>query len=470
MAENPKTSTFEEEADNDDSSLSSSDDLKCVKLSLPKNIAAYVDKRELQRDVNPITCDNDLVEKVMNNYVIVKRILRVLSWQEKMICKHVCSLWHSAVLALLREQQGPADCVIALQHASSKSIMKFKQSGILYNEPLAVLTFANEMGFNMSHKCRSISPYPCSPPCSYEHTMVDVLQNNVSAPKNCMLAVRSNCISFMSLPSSPTYEFKITQKMFLRPNPFISCLYIPMMPDVEFKVISIRNVEEMQKKFYDVIDELEKKYIFKTVLAYVTEAFLFHSVEEVVFLNYLKKVQPDIPYALGGCIVEDVIYDTKSIADIVKSNNENVEFVSGSLVNVGLFLVPKDSNRSNFDSFSLILNSSEWAKARIQKSINEFANMVPQFEHSIALKLSCVGRDQKHEIELKYFRAAFPHTRIIGCYGNGELGLSHPERSNTDTGAKRYRYDPGEQFGIMYSYSTVFVYIGWGKLLSASDT
>lgn len=63
-----------------------------------------------------------------------------------------------------------------------------------------------------------------------------------------------------------------------------------MMPDVEFKVISIRNVEEMQKKFYDVIDELEKKYIFKTVLAYVTEAFLFHSVEEVVFLNYLKKV------------------------------------------------------------------------------------------------------------------------------------------------------------------------------------
>lgn len=81
--------------------------------------------------------------------------------------------------------------------------------------------------------------------------------------------------------------------------------------------------------------------------------------------------QPDIPYALGGCIVEDVIYDTKSIADIVKSNNENVEFVSGSLVNVGLFLVPKDSNRSNFDSFSLILNSSEWAKARIQKSINE---------------------------------------------------------------------------------------------------
>lgn len=100
----------------------------------------------------------------------------------------------------------------------------------------------------------------------------------------------------------------------------------------------------------------------------------------------------------------------------------------------------------------------------------QFANMVPQFEHSIALKLSCVGRDQKHEIELKYFRAAFPHTRIIGCYGNGELGLSHPERSNTDTGAKRYRYDPGEQFGIMYSYSTVFVYIGWGKLLSTSDT
>lgn len=99
----------------------------------------------------------------------------------------------------------------------------------------------------------------------------------------------------------------------------------------------------------------------------------------------------------------------------------------------------------------------------------QFAKKVPKFEHSVAVKLSCVGRDQKHKLEQDLFRAAFPYTRIIGCYGNGELGLNHPAKPTSDTipnAAKRHKHDPGPQYGIMYSYSTVFVYIGWGKILS----
>lgn len=33
--------------------------------------------------------------------------------------------------------------------------------------------------------------------------------------------------------------------------------------------------------------------------------------------------------------------------------------------------------------------------------------------------------------------------------------------------AKKLRRDPGPHFGIMYSYSSVFVYIGWGKKVSS---
>ena len=94
---------------------------------------------------------------------------------------------------------------------------------------------------------------------------------------------------------------------------------------------------------------------------------------------------------------------------------------------------------------------------------------MPQYEHSVALKLSCIGRDQKHTYEQNCFRAAFPNTRIIGCYGNGELGHNHPEKPQKDTVSdlvKRQRLDCPNQFDIVYSYSTVFVYIGWGKVTS----
>lgn len=94
---------------------------------------------------------------------------------------------------------------------------------------------------------------------------------------------------------------------------------------------------------------------------------------------------------------------------------------------------------------------------------------MPHFEHSVAIKLSCVGRGQKHELEQQYFRMAFPNTRLVGCYGNGELGVNHPARPDLEESpksVKRHRRDPGPQYGLMYSYSTVFVYIGWGKILS----
>lgn len=101
----------------------------------------------------------------------------------------------------------------------------------------------------------------------------------------------------------------------------------------------------------------------------------------------------------------------------------------------------------------------------------QFAKKVPVFEQTVALKLSCVGRDQKHALEQDYFRAAFPHTPLIGCYGNGELGISHPPRpqpADPPRSVKRHRRNPRQQ-GIMYSYSTVFVYVGWGKIMSADN-
>ncbi|KAJ0178214.1 hypothetical protein K1T71_006037 [Dendrolimus kikuchii] len=446
------------------------DEIRCSKLRLAENLMAYLEKQELIRESEPMTCDSSLVENVTSNYVIAKKILSYLPWQDKLLCKNVCSMWYSAVHALEKEQQSPADFVIDLQICAIRGGIKFKKSNNFSIEPLAVLTFANMAGFTISSKCEVLVPSPCTPQCDKEHCLIDVVNVNVSAPKTCMLTVRASYLSYMPLPQSITYEHMVTNQMFVRATPFIGGVYIPAIPDVQFHVINIKTLEELQTSFYDRMDKLAQTQYVKGALVYVTDTYILHaSGDSLSFLNYFRELQPDVPYAMGGCIVEDVMFEPRDIEQMVENVNNGSDFISENIISIGLFSVPKSKTNSNFEMYSLIIESNNWTKAKIQTSINEFSKKVPPFENSVVLKLSCVGRGKKHELEQDYFRAAFPHTRLVGCYGNGELGLNHPARPPSDdppTSAKRYRGATETIASLRYSYSTVFVYIGWGKVLS----
>ncbi|XP_068618368.1 uncharacterized protein [Battus philenor] len=447
---------------------------KCVKLQLKENIAAYIDKRELIRSSDPLVCNNALKEKVASNYVIVKQIISNLSWQDKLICKLVCSTWYSAVQALQKELLSPEDFVVDL-HCSFKSGGKgwFKQSGIPNTEPLAIFTFANSAGFMGLSKCKVISPRPCEQPCLKEHSLLDLVNRQFNAPKNCMLTVRANYLVYRPLPRSITYRHSINQYKFTWNSLFLSGLFIPNIPNVGFKLLNIssQSQECLQQQFYSVVDKVSKDHIIKGVLVYVTEKYLLNSVEDIVFLNYFKEVQPNIPYALGGCIIEDTLSEESEINHLIDNINKGADYISENLLSIGLFTVPKTTSdiENNFEMYSFVIDSSQWTKEKIQESVAEFSKKVPRFEHSVALKLSCVGRDQKHAMEQDFFREAFPNTSIVGCYGNGELGVYHPSKPASipfPLTMKRRRREPGPQFGIIYSYSTVFVYIGWGKVTS----
>lgn len=144
--------------------------VRCVKLRLPENVLAYIERRELVRD-ELVTVTNCLSEKVTSNYIIAKEIISNLSWQDKMLAKLVCSTWLSAVHSLQREQLSPADFVIDM-HSCSSTIggIEYKKSASFPTEPLAVLTFANTAGFNITCRCKVINPVPCSPACENEHS------------------------------------------------------------------------------------------------------------------------------------------------------------------------------------------------------------------------------------------------------------------------------------------------------------
>ncbi|XP_045766911.1 uncharacterized protein LOC123868421 [Maniola jurtina] len=441
----------------------------CTKLQLQDHIKAFMEKTKLEREVETLTCSSELIDKVVLNYIIAKKILSNLSWQDKLLCKQVCSTWHSAVQALRREQLGPVDFLLNLHSQTVLTWAVLKKSGEFSTEPLVVMTFVSASGLDMTCRCRFIEPTLCfDPECQSDHSLLDALQIYTSGPKKCMNTIRTDYLSYMPLPTSVTYEHTFLHMKF---DPYMVGVFIPVIPDVKFHTINIKCIDNMQQEFYDVVREIANDRIFKGIFVYVTDKYLLHSVEDIVFLNHFKEVQPDIPYAIGGCIIEDAFEQPDIANGVIEAINEYREFFSENLISISVFTVPKSplSNEFNFDMYSLVLDSSYWSKEKIQQGINEFSKRVPQFEYSVAIKLACVGRDKKHKWEQDCFRAVFPNTRIVGCYGNGELGVDHPPKppeESPHSSAKRHCRSSGPQFGIVYSYSSVFVYMGWGKILS----
>lgn len=141
----------------------------CSKLTLPEHIAAHQEKQELIRDETSISCDNALVEKVMSNYIIAKEILSNLSWQDKMLCKHVCTTWRSAVNALARERLHLVDFVYNTQSEDCDHDRMIK-SGNFENEPMAVIVLVNSRGPFVTAYCKDIHPCPCKTPCDKVHS------------------------------------------------------------------------------------------------------------------------------------------------------------------------------------------------------------------------------------------------------------------------------------------------------------
>lgn len=174
------TSSPEREEENDEEESSENSETmpksKCIKLQLDDHIKAFMEKKVLERDIEPIKCSSELIDKVISNYIIVKQILSNMSWQDKALCKQVCTTWHSAVQALRREQMTPVDFMMDLQSKSLKWAV-LRKSGSFFNEPLVVMTFVNGSGLDMSCHCKLIQPSPCLIPCPGGHSCELTLHN-----------------------------------------------------------------------------------------------------------------------------------------------------------------------------------------------------------------------------------------------------------------------------------------------------
>lgn len=119
--------------------------------------------------------------------------------------------------------------------------------------------------------------------------MVDLVHHHLVSPKTCGLTIKACYLSYMPLPQSITYRHVVNRQRFGRSAAIIAGIYIPVIPGVEFRVVNIKSIPDIKTSFYDVIDEMTQTRIVKGALVFVNESFLLHSVEDIVFLNYLTE-------------------------------------------------------------------------------------------------------------------------------------------------------------------------------------
>lgn len=121
-------------------------------------------------------------------------------------------------------------------------------------------------------------------------TVIDLINHHMNTPKNCMLSVKAYYLVYRPLPFSSTYGHSIVQYKYTFTRPFFAGVFIPKIPDVGFQVLNIKSTECLQQEFYDIVKKTSEDHIIKGVLVYVTEKYLWNSVENIVFLNYFKEV------------------------------------------------------------------------------------------------------------------------------------------------------------------------------------
>lgn len=118
-------------------------------------------------------------------------------------------------------------------------------------------------------------------------SVVDVVNNLVVVPKTCLVAVKAPFISYMPLPPSITSRQTINQR-FGKKAPFIGGIYIPVIPNVEFHVINVKCVSDIQENFIKTVDSLSETRYVKGAMVFVNASFILQSTDDIKFLNYLR--------------------------------------------------------------------------------------------------------------------------------------------------------------------------------------
>lgn len=117
-------------------------------------------------------------------------------------------------------------------------------------------------------------------------------------------------------------------------------------------------------------------------------------------------------------------------------------------------------DRSHLNIRQVVLNNQIQTREEIREKLKELKSFENQ--HcclSFGIQISCVARGadfyhQESNVECTEFRTLYPHTPLIGIFGNGELGHDYLPKENQTSTSQTKTTESVED--IFHSYSTIF--------------
>ncbi|CAG9854487.1 unnamed protein product [Phyllotreta striolata] len=174
--------------------------------------------------------------------------------------------------------------------------------------------------------------------------------------------------------------------------------------------------------------------------------------------NLLKKLIPEneaSSVAVGGGIIRG----TKTFRQI---NSTKRVFSNNDIFSI-VFLKEKDVE-ADFNAFSYIIYGDDLSKNEFADEICKFKESIFLRMHSVVIRICCSAKVAADE-EPTIFNKIFPDIPIFGFHADGEIGwncvLKAKEFNDSKSKKAKHHYP-----NVRHQWSTVFVLITWGTVLS----
>ncbi|XP_040576548.1 F-box only protein 22 [Lepeophtheirus salmonis] len=371
-----------------------------------------------------------------SQYGLVKCILEHLSAFELIqTSKHVCKLWNDVTEVILRGRRRmeffyyegsktlPQKKILEkVKEEFSRDFQEFLRHDV-YSVPTLgfIISSGDERQFHYS-SIQNRDNYPYD---DYKR-LYDIF------PK-----MRSLCVSSFDGIVTPSKE--IETRRFVLPS--FTFLSFPSFQNVKIHTFDLTSKSSSNVMIKDLIPDLEEDEVIKGVIAFSSDDVLNPTLGRLI-LNCMERSNKNI--ALAGALV--------SLTWCCSSTDQRPD-VEMAKSNVSGFVFTGDGVQVK----SIILACEVNNVREVERELSKLEpDKYPQDVTSYAFMFACCGRGKAHyrqesNIESSTFRRLFPHTKLVGCFCGGEIGINSFSNS---TKVKNMNPD-----NLFHSYTTVFMLI-----------
>ncbi|XP_066997757.2 F-box only protein 22 isoform X2 [Anabrus simplex] len=354
-----------------------------------------------------------LMNYITKEYELLKNVLKQLPAKDLKAASQVCRAWRSAATIINQSRIGPH---WFLWH---QSIGDFGMDELpsklftshVYSEPLLCLCFMTDKTCRMNIDCSSSKvPCPCGHlrRCTLSHRVVHYLRAQLSPSCPCVLA---EGIGIVGTTHDLSQTMEIESKKF-----GYSGLLLPKIPGVVVTMFHFEKVTSLRSLFAN-LQEMEELTGIPPASRPIRCLLLFSKQGQGDVLGHIVSVlqtRQEEKIAVGGGIFKSLNL----------CNMENQVYRLRGTVLVGIVF-----SGENVTAASTVLTSDIVDKEQVDEAMQELKACALPTKSSLGFMFSCLGRGSiwynEENVESASFRSYFPHTPLLGYFGNGEIGNKH---------------------------------------------